>query len=66
MYLRILLKRGRYTADVPRVKPGEYEAEVLDEEIVVRCLKCHAAAVVPANSFTAANDFLNADHLTLE
>lgn len=64
--LEDLTEEGKIYCRCPEGETGEYEAEVLDEEIVVRCLKCHAAAVVPANSFTAANDFLNADHLTLE
>lgn len=44
---------------------GEYETEILDEEIIVRCKKCMAEARIPANSFTAAHDFLNVDHLQL-
>ena len=44
---------------------GDYEAEIHDEEITVRCKKCGASAHIPANSFTAANDFLNAEHLDL-
>lgn len=60
-----LADEGMIKCRCPEGVAGEYEAEVLDEEIVVRCKKCGAAAVVPANSFTAANDFLNADHLTL-
>lgn len=45
---------------------GEYEAEVLDEEIVVRCTKCGSSTHVAANSFTAANDFLKVDFLDLK
>lgn len=60
-----LADEGMIECRCPEGETGEYEAEVLDEEIVVRCKKCGAAAVVPANSFTAANDFLNVDHLTL-
>lgn len=60
-----LADEGMIECRCPEGENGEYEAEVLDEEIVVRCKKCGAAAVIPANSFTAANDFLNVDHLTL-
>ena len=44
----------------------DYLAEVLDDAIVVRCRKCGAAAVIAANSFTAANAFLETKHLTLQ
>lgn len=61
-----LADEGKIECRCPEGETGEYEAEVLDEEIVVRCKKCGAAAVIPANSFTAANDFLNATHLRLD
>lgn len=64
--LQDLTEEGKIYCRCPEGEAGEYEAEILDEEIVVRCKKCGAAAVVAANSFTAANDFLNVDHLTLE
>lgn len=64
--LQDLTEEGKVYCRCPEGEAGEYEAEILDEEIIVRCKKCGSAAVVPANSFTAANDFLNADHLTLE
>lgn len=64
--LQDLTDEGKIYCRCGEGEVGEYEAEILDQEIIVRCKKCSAAAVVPANSFTAANDFLNADHLTLE
>lgn len=64
--LQDLTEAGEIRCRCPEGEVGEYEAEILDEEIVVRCKKCGAAAVVAANSFTAANDFLNVDHLDLE
>jgi len=64
--LQDLTEEGKIYCKCPDGEHGEYTAEILDEEIVVKCNKCGAAAVVPANSFTAAEDFLNADHLTLE
>ncbi len=45
---------------------GEYEAEVLDYGIVVRCKKCGAEQMIPTDSLLAANAFLNADSLHLE
>ena len=45
---------------------GEYEAEVLDYGIKVRCTKCDAETIVPTDSLLAANAFLNADSLHLE
>lgn len=51
-----------------RCKPGEgqYEAEVLDYGINVRCTKCGASQMIPTDSLLAANAFLNADSLHLE
>ena len=45
---------------------GEYEAEVLDYGIRVRCTKCGAEQIIPTDSLLAANAFLNADSLHLE
>lgn len=45
---------------------GEYEAEVLDYGIKVRCKKCGAEQTIPTDSLLAANAFLNADSLHLE
>ena len=61
-----LADEGKIECKCPPDEEGDYQAEVLDDKIVVRCLKCGASAVVPANSFTAANDFLGADHLRLD
>ena len=61
-----LADEGKLECKCPEGEAGDYQAEVLDDKIVVRCLKCGAAKVVPANSFTAANDFLSVDHLRLE
>ena len=61
-----LADEGKIECKCPEGELGDYRAEVLDDRIVVRCLKCGAAAVIPANSFTAANDFLSVDHLRLE
>ena len=61
-----LADEGEIECRCPKGEAGEYEAEVLDDAIVVRCHKCGAAAVIAANSFTAANDFLSTEHLTLQ
>ncbi len=45
---------------------GDYEAEVLDYGIKVRCTKCGAERKIPTDSLLAANAFLNADSLHLE
>lgn len=45
---------------------GEYEAEVLDYGIKVRCKKCGAEQMIPTDSLLAANAFLNTDALYLE
>lgn len=45
---------------------GEYEAEVLDYGINVRCKKCGAERMIPTDSLLAANAFLNCDSLYLE
>ena len=45
---------------------GEYEAEVLDYGIKVRCKKCGAEQMIPTDSLLAANAFLNADSLHLQ
>ncbi len=44
---------------------GEYEAEVGDGTVTVRCKKCGAEAVVPADSTVSANAFLHCDSLEL-
>ena len=61
-----LAEEGGIECRCPEGETGDYQAEVLDDKIVVRCLKCGAAKVIPANSFTAANDFLSVQHLRLE
>lgn len=45
---------------------GEYDAEVLDDAIRVRCKKCGAVREVPTDSLLGAHAFLNCDSLHLE
>ena len=61
-----LADEGKIDCRCPQGEAGDYEAEVLDDVIVVRCRKCGAAAVIAADSFTAANAFLETEHLTLQ
>lgn len=44
---------------------GEYEAEVLDDAVEVRCKKCGAKTKIPADSTLSANAFLHCDHIEL-
>ena len=44
---------------------GDYEVEIGDDSVTVRCKKCGRSATVPATSVTDAHAFLNADSLTL-
>ncbi|MBQ7225675.1 MAG: hypothetical protein IJX02_03630 [Clostridia bacterium] len=44
---------------------GEYECNVYNDFVTVKCKKCHKSATIPAESTIAAHDFLNADKLTL-
>ncbi len=44
---------------------GDYELQLGDEDIFVVCKKCGAEYAVRAGSLTAAQDFLNADSITL-
>lgn len=45
---------------------GDYELEMTAEGLRVSCRKCGASKTVPTNSLIQANEFLNADSLTLE
>lgn len=45
---------------------GEYEAEVLDDAIRVRCTRCGAEQLIPTDSCLGAHAFLNCDNLHLE
>ncbi len=44
---------------------GDYEAELTDDALVVRCRQCGCKAEIPTNSLIAAQDFLNCDNLEL-
>ncbi|MBQ7173600.1 MAG: hypothetical protein IJR88_05755 [Clostridia bacterium] len=44
----------------------QYDAEILDDGILVTCRKCRASRFIPTDSGLAANAFLNIDRLHLE
>jgi len=44
---------------------GDYEAELLEDKLVIRCKQCGCKAEIPTNSLLAAQDFLNCDNLEL-
>ncbi len=44
---------------------GDYEAELADDKLIVRCKQCGCKAEIPTNSLLAAQDFLNCDELEL-
>ena len=44
---------------------GDYEAEMTDDKLVIRCKQCGCKAEIPTNSLIAAQDFLNCDNLEL-
>lgn len=44
----------------------QYDVEVLDDGVLVKCRKCGASRIVPTDSGLGAHDFLNADFLRLE
>ena len=44
---------------------GDYEADMQDDKLVIRCKQCGCKAEIPTNSLLAAQDFLNCDNLEL-
>lgn len=44
----------------------EYDAEVTENGILIKCRKCGAQKVIRTDSLISAHDFLNCDSLTLE
>lgn len=56
---------GKITCHCPD-GDGEYEAEVLDDAIRVRCTRCGAERLIPTDSCLGAHAFLNCDSLHLE
>ncbi len=45
---------------------SDYEIEVSDEGVCVKCAKCGAKKMIPTDSMLSAHAFLNSDYLRLE
>ena len=58
-----LAEEGKILCSCP--DGGDYEAEILDDCIRVRCRQCGDHADIPAGSLSAATDFLGAEELDL-
>ena len=50
----------------PSENDRQYDAQIMDDEILLTCRKCGAKKLIPADSSMTAYEFLNADSLTLE
>lgn len=61
--IRDLADEGKILCSCP--EGGDYEAEILDDCIHVRCKQCGDSIDIPAGSLTAANDFLGCEELDL-
>lgn len=64
--IKELDEEGRIYCKCEGEEEGDYEIEMTNEGLKVSCRKCGASKVVPTNSLIQANEFLNADSLTLE
>lgn len=64
MYVvRDLADEGKITCHCP--DGGDYDVEIHDDHLTVKCKQCGDHLDVPTNSLTAANDFLACDRLDL-
>ncbi len=45
---------------------SEYEIEITEDSIIVKCAKCGASREIPADSLLTAHAFLNSDQLILD
>lgn len=45
---------------------GDYDIEITNEGVSVRCNKCGASKLIPADSYVAAHSFIYTDSITLE
>ncbi len=64
--IKELDEEGRIYCRCPDGAEGDYELEMTADGLKVSCRKCGASKTVPTNSLIQANEFLNADSLTLE
>ena len=64
--IKELDEEGKIYCGCPDGEEGDYELEMTAEGLKVSCRRCGASKTVPTNSLIQANEFLNADSLTLE
>lgn len=64
--IKELDEEGKIYCKCPEAEEGDYELEMTAEGLKVSCRRCGASKTVPTNSLIQANEFLNADSLTLE
>lgn len=64
--IKELDEEGRIHCHCAENDEKEYDAEILADGILVTCLRCKASKKIPTDSLIHANEFLNADSLTLE
>ncbi len=64
--IKELDEEGKIYCRCPEDTEGDYELEMTREGLKVSCRRCGATKTVPTNSLIQANEFLNADSLTLE
>ena len=50
----------------PKENSRQYDADILDDGVLVSCRKCAASRLIPTDSHLGAHVFLNADALHLE
>lgn len=62
--IRDLAEEGKITCSCP--DGGDYDVEIHDDHLTVKCKQCGDSLDVPTNSLTAANDFLACESLDLE
>ena len=64
--IKELDEEGKIYCNCPAEDEGDYELEMTVDGLKVTCKKCGASKTIPTNSLIQANEFLNADSLTLE
>ncbi len=62
--IRDLADEGKITCSCP--DGGDYDVEIADDHLTVKCRQCGDSLDIPTNSLTAAQDFLACDSLDLE
>lgn len=59
-----LKEEGNINCGCPKGE-GDYECNIYNDFVTLRCKKCHKTATIPTDSTIAAFDFLEADEITL-